>query len=65
MSLAWTRIVPSGLANSPVNPAGIKYYKNVITELLKSGIVPAVTLFHCECYGRDGKGGQEQEGVRG
>jgi len=46
MSIAWTRIIPSGLASSPVNPAGVKFYKDLITELLKNGIVPAVTMFH-------------------
>jgi beta-glucosidase/6-phospho-beta-glucosidase/beta-galactosidase len=38
--------VPSGIAGSPVNPAGIKFYKTLITELLKAGIVPAITMFH-------------------
>ncbi|GBF91257.1 beta-glucosidase [Raphidocelis subcapitata] len=46
MSIAWARIVPSGLAGSPVNPAGVAFYRTLITELLKAGIVPAVTMFH-------------------
>ncbi|KAI8474346.1 MAG: glycoside hydrolase superfamily [Monoraphidium minutum] len=45
-SIAWTRIVPSGLANGAVNAAGVAWYKALITELLKAGIVPAVTMFH-------------------
>ncbi len=44
--MAWTRIIPSGLAGSPVNAAGVKFYKDLITELLKNGIVPAITMFH-------------------
>jgi hypothetical protein len=51
MSIAWTRIVPSGLPNSPINAAGVAFYKTVITELLKQGIVPAVTMFHCGFVG--------------
>jgi beta-glucosidase len=45
-SVAWTRIVPSGLRGSPVNAAGVKFYKDLITELLKNGITPAITLYH-------------------
>jgi hypothetical protein len=54
MSIAWTRIIPSGLPGSPVNAAGVAFYKNVITELLKAGIVPAVTMFHCGWPGGGG-----------
>ncbi|GBF98739.1 glycoside hydrolase family 1 [Raphidocelis subcapitata] len=45
-SVAWARIVPSGTAGSAVNQKGIDWYKNLITELLKAGIVPAVTMYH-------------------
>eukprot|EP00879_Flechtneria_rotunda_P021136 GHRR01022267.1.p1 GENE.GHRR01022267.1~~GHRR01022267.1.p1 ORF type:complete len:461 (+),score=105.61 GHRR01022267.1:123-1505(+) len=46
MSIAWTRIVPGGVAGSPVNMAGINWYRTFIKELLASGIKPAVTMFH-------------------
>ena len=46
MSVAWTRVVPSGLPGSPVNAKGVKFYKDLVTELLKAGIVPAITMFH-------------------
>jgi beta-glucosidase len=63
MSVAWTRIIPSGLAGSPVNAAGVQFYKDLITELLKNGIVPAVTMFHCAAVVGDGGGGRGAERV--
>ncbi|KIZ04410.1 beta-glucosidase [Monoraphidium neglectum] len=46
MSIAWTRIVPTGAAGSPINAKGVEFYRTLITELLKNGIVPAITMFH-------------------
>ena len=45
-SLAWTRIIPLGGRNDPVNQAGIQYYLNLIDELRANNIEPLVTLFH-------------------
>ncbi|KAK3934173.1 putative beta-glucosidase [Diplogelasinospora grovesii] len=45
-SLSWSRIIPLGGADDPVNEAGIKFYNNLINELLANGITPFVTLFH-------------------
>lgn len=45
-SLSWSRIIPGGGRDDPVNEAGIKYYENLIDELLANGITPFVTLFH-------------------
>ncbi|KAG5884737.1 hypothetical protein JTB14_037766 [Gonioctena quinquepunctata] len=44
-SIAWTRILPTGLINN-INPEGIDYYDDLINELLKNGIEPVVTIFH-------------------
>ncbi|KAL3482324.1 hypothetical protein BJX99DRAFT_242992 [Aspergillus californicus] len=45
-SLSWSRIIPLGGADDPVNELGIKYYQSLIDELLQNGITPFVTLFH-------------------
>ncbi len=46
-SIAWTRIFPRGDEKEP-NEAGLKFYDNVIDELLKYGIEPVVTISHYE-----------------
>ncbi|EKD20501.1 uncharacterized protein L3040_004211 [Drepanopeziza brunnea f. sp. 'multigermtubi'] len=45
-SISWSRIIPLGGRNDPVNPAGIAFYKKFVEDLLAEGIVPFVTLFH-------------------
>jgi beta-glucosidase/6-phospho-beta-glucosidase/beta-galactosidase len=45
-SLSWSRILPRGLAGTPVNQLGINYYRNLTQELLDNGIEPMVTMFH-------------------
>ena len=47
MSMAWTRIFPTGTEDTP-NEAGLKFYDNVIDELRKYGIEPVVTISHYE-----------------
>ena len=43
-SIAWARIYPSG--SGKINPAGIDFYQRLVDELLGSGIVPMITLYH-------------------
>ena len=43
-SIAWSRILPSGRGD--VNQEGIKYYSDMIDEMLKYDITPWVTLYH-------------------
>lgn len=43
-SIAWTRILPDG--KGEINPAGIKFYNDLIDELVKYGIEPIVTIYH-------------------
>lgn len=43
-SVCWTRILPDGTGK--VNEKGVKFYSDLIDELLKNGIEPYVTVFH-------------------
>jgi beta-glucosidase/6-phospho-beta-glucosidase/beta-galactosidase len=45
-SISWSRVVPLGGRNDPVNEAGLQYYVKFVDDLLAAGIVPFVTLFH-------------------
>ncbi|GMQ00632.1 hypothetical protein CsSME_00047635 [Camellia sinensis var. sinensis] len=45
-SISWSRVLPSGKLSGGVNKEGIKFYSNLIDELLVNGLKPFVTLFH-------------------
>ncbi|KAK5121243.1 hypothetical protein LTR85_005409 [Meristemomyces frigidus] len=45
-SISWSRVIPLGGREDPVNDAGLQYYVNLVNELHANGIVPMVTLFH-------------------
>ena len=54
--IAWTRIIPDG--DGEVNPAGVKFYHDLIDELLAAGIEPIVTMYHFDLPAAlDEKGG--------
>ncbi|MEG1001812.1 glycoside hydrolase family 1 protein [Clostridium sp.] len=44
MSISWSRLFKNGYGE--VNEDGVKFYNNVIDELIKEGIEPFVNLFH-------------------
>ncbi|KAG6855839.1 Beta-glucosidase 1B [Tephrocybe sp. NHM501043] len=45
-SISWSRVIPLGGREDPVNPEGIKFYSDFIDALLEKGITPFVTLYH-------------------
>lgn len=47
MSIAWTRIFPTGMEEEP-NEEGLAFYDTVFDELRAHGIEPVVTLSHYE-----------------
>lgn len=58
-SIAWTRILPKG--EGAINDAGIRFYSQLIDELLKWGIEPIVTIYHFDLpYELHKKGGWNQ-----
>ena len=55
-SIAWTRIVPDG--DGDINQEGIKFYDQLINELLAHHITPIVTMYHFDLpYALHLKGG--------
>ncbi|CAN8315793.1 unnamed protein product [Cochlearia groenlandica] len=47
-SISWTRVLPNGNIKKGVNEEGVKFYNDLIDELIANEIQPAVTLFHWE-----------------
>ncbi|KAK7402227.1 hypothetical protein VNO78_14318 [Psophocarpus tetragonolobus] len=45
-SISWSRILPKGKLSGGINQEGIKFYNNLINDLLANGLEPFVTLFH-------------------
>ncbi|OAY40038.1 cyanogenic beta-glucosidase [Manihot esculenta] len=45
-SISWSRVIPSGRRDEGVNEEGIKFYDNVINEVVNNGLIPFVTIFH-------------------
>jgi beta-glucosidase/6-phospho-beta-glucosidase/beta-galactosidase len=43
-SIAWPRIIPGGVGE--VNEEGVKFYNDLINELIANDITPFVTLYH-------------------
>ena len=43
-SVSWPRVIPDG--DGPVNEAGLRFYDEMVDELLKNGIEPLITLYH-------------------
>jgi 6-phospho-beta-glucosidase len=43
-SISWSRVIPDG--DGVVNPAGLRFYRELVEELLAHNITPVATLFH-------------------
>ena len=41
-SISWSRVIPLGGRDDPVNEGGIQYYRTLLEELVKNGITPFV-----------------------
>ncbi len=55
-SISWPRLIPDGTGK--INEDGVRFYNELIDELVKNGIEPYITLFHwdypLELYKRGG-----------
>lgn len=45
VSIAWTRIYPTGMEEEP-NEEGLKFYDQLFDEIIKNGMTPLVTISH-------------------
>ena len=55
-SISWARVLPEGTGR--VNEAGLRFYSDLVDELIKNGIEPLVTLYHWDYpYALHCKGG--------
>lgn len=45
-SINWTRVIPNGIGE--VNEKGLKFYSDLVDELIANGIEPVCTLYHWE-----------------
>lgn len=44
-SISWSRIFPHGKKDKGVSETGVKFYNDLINELIANGVTPLVTLF--------------------
>lgn len=45
-SVSWSRVIPIGGRNDPINQKGLQFYVKFVDDLLAAGIQPMITLFH-------------------
>ncbi|KAK4500971.1 hypothetical protein PRZ48_006777 [Zasmidium cellare] len=45
-SISWSRVIPLGGRYDPLNQEGLRFYQDLVDELVKADITPMVTLFH-------------------
>ncbi|XP_072379886.1 myrosinase 1-like isoform X2 [Diabrotica undecimpunctata] len=44
-SISWSRVLPTGKTDN-ISEAGLKYYKDLVKEILKYNMVPVATIYH-------------------
>lgn len=55
-SISWSRVIPLGGRDDPINPQGIKFYSDFIDGLIEHGITPFVVRsspLPCRWYRND------------
>jgi beta-glucosidase len=45
-SVSWSRVIPLGGRDDPINEAGLQYYIRLVDALLAANVEPIVTLYH-------------------
>ncbi|KAL2155901.1 hypothetical protein VTH82DRAFT_643 [Thermothelomyces myriococcoides] len=45
-SISWSRVIPLGGRNDPINEKGLNYYVKLVDDLIEAGIEPFITLSH-------------------
>ncbi|KAI9842068.1 MAG: hypothetical protein M1837_007493 [Sclerophora amabilis] len=45
-SISWSRVIPLGGREDPVNQKGLEYYVKLVDDLIASDIIPMVTILH-------------------
>jgi beta-glucosidase/6-phospho-beta-glucosidase/beta-galactosidase len=45
-TISWTRVVPFGRANTPINQQALDHYDDLINTCIQYGVTPIVTLAH-------------------
>ncbi|KAH8659805.1 beta-glucosidase [Xylariales sp. PMI_506] len=47
-SISWSRVMPFGVANSPINTQALDHYEDLIDTCYKHGLIPIATLLHAD-----------------
>ncbi|KAI0023555.1 beta-glucosidase [Xylariomycetidae sp. FL0641] len=47
-SISWSRVVPFGVAGSPINTQALKHYDDLINTCIEYGVTPVATLLHAD-----------------
>lgn len=51
-SVSWSRVIPKGGANDPINEQGVQYYNDLIDECVRLGMTPFVVGQHLDLHAK-------------